>query len=289
MKRLFYLAALCAAIVACTPTNQPDNNGEYVPSGPTKAFTFHVKGAFQTNYEEMTRAGVRLEENNTAGITDLWVLDYDADGNLLQQSHQSSSDAGFGTVSMSLIYGHHDVKFIASKGTDANLTASGISWTKAHDTFTLDYPIDVVASSNGNRAPELKRAVSGVTLVMTDNVPANAQSIKVEYMRSQSLALPSLVAEAVSLSGVENNFPASWIGQTGAFSVYTLCPTDEITTDVHVVVKATDGSTISDFTIEGVTLKKNRLTQLTGEVFGRGSGFQVSVDADWDAPLEINF
>lgn len=303
MKKLLYLAAVCAALMSCKTiyTDDPDapkhDSLNFNPNpadttavlAPVKKFTFHVKGAFDVSFNEMTRASVRLENDNTAGITDIWVLDYAEDGTLLQQVHQTPSDADFGHPNMQLTYGHHDVKFIASKGDTPALSASALSWQKVKDTFVLDYPVDVVASSNGNRAPELKRAVSGVTLVMTDNVPANAKSIKVEYMRSQSLALPSLVAGATSLSGVTNTFHASWIGQTGSFSVYTLCPTDEMTTDVHVVVKATDGSTISDFTIEDVQLKKNRMTVLTGECFGRGSGFQVSVDADWDAPLEINF
>lgn len=289
MKKILLMATMLATLTACEHyefTDEPTNDkGEIVAS---KAFTFHVKGDFATAYEEMTRAAVRLENDNTAGITDIWVLDYQ-DGKLVQQVHQTASDADFGHPNMNLTYGHHDVKFIAAKGTEASLTASAISWGRVKDTFVLDYPVDVAASTNGNRAPELKRVVSGVTLVMTDNVPANAKSITLEYDRSQSLALPSLVPGALSMSGVTNDIPASWVGQTGTFSVYTLCPTDEFTTDVHVVVTAKDGTTISDFTIPGVSLKKNRMTTLTGECFGRGSGFSVSIDAAWDDAINVEF
>lgn len=271
--------------------------GNFENATLSKQFTFHVKGDFATSYDEMTRAAVRLENDNTAGVTDVWVLDYspslpDGEVVLVQTVHQHVGDEGFGSVPMSLTYGHHDIKLIAAKGADPALTASALMWGRVKDTFVLDYPVDVVASSNGNRAPELKRAVSGVKLVVTDIAPANAKEITVEYERSQSLALPSLVAGAAAVSGVTNSVPDGWKSATTeekAFSVYTLCPTDEMTTDVHVVVKATDGSTISDFTIEDVQLKKNRMTVLTGECFGRGSGFSVAIDDSWEDPLNSTF
>ncbi|MFW5617647.1 MAG: hypothetical protein ACOCNI_05435, partial [Prevotella pectinovora] len=170
MKKILLMAAMLATLTACEHyefTEETTNDkGEIVAS---KAFTFHLKGDFTTSFEEMTRAAVRLENDNTAGITDIWVLDYQ-DGKLLQQVHQVASDADFGHPQMNLTYGHHDVKFIASKGTVPVLSASALSWQKVLDTFTLDYPVDVVASSNGNRAPELKRAIGGVKIVATDVV-----------------------------------------------------------------------------------------------------------------------
>lgn len=300
MRKVLVAAAAAVVLAACQKVELADEpNGGGNSEEPTKAFTFHLKGDFSTAYEDMTRAAVRLENDNTAGVTDVWVLDYsplptspDGEGVLVQSVHQHVGDNGFGSVPMSLTYGHHDIKLIAAKGADPALTASALSWGRVKDTFVLDYPVDVVASSNGNRAPELKRAVSGVKLVVTDVAPANAKEITVEYERSQSLALPSLVAGAAAVSGVTNSVPDGWKSATTeekAFSVYTLCPTDEMTTDVHVKVVATDGSVISDFTIEDVSLKKNRMTVLTGECFGRGSGFSVAIDDTWDEPLNSTF
>lgn len=315
-------ATLCAAVCLSSCFHAADS--ALAEDAPTKQFTFHVKGDFATSYEDFTkgcatkasnegatraatvpsaspegesatRAASRLEATNAARLADLWVLDYDSNGTLLQVVHQDSAQTGFGSVPMSLTYGNHNIVFVASKGTSPSLSATvgstsgSLSWQKAHDTFTLNYPVEVTASSNGNRAPELHRAVSGLKVVMTDPVPANAKSIRVEYMRSQSLSLPSLTAAAVSLSGVENDFPASWVGQTGAFTVYTLCPQDEMQTSVHILVTAKDGSTLSDFTVPDVPLKRNRLTTLTGEVFNRTSGFSVCVDSEWDTPLEVTF
>ena len=289
MKKILLMATMLATLTACEHyefTEETTNDkGEIVAS---KAFMFHLKGDFTTSFEEMTRAAVRLENDNTAGITDIWVLDYQ-DGKLLQQVHQVASDADFGHPQMNLTYGHHDVKFIASKGTVPVLSASALSWQKVLDTFTLDYPVDVVASSNGNRAPELKRAIGGVKIVATDVVKNGTQKVSVTMKRSLSLALPTLAPSEATASANEFSITSSQWDKTGlALTTYTLCD-EELTTDVVVTVTGADNAVISQFTVSGVSVKKNRITTLTGDVFGRGNGFSVAIDDSWDEGLDVNF
>lgn len=284
MKKIL-TAAMLVALTACQSVDLTSDTPE---SSNSKNFTFHVKGDFIKSFEDMTRAAVRLEDNNTAGVTDLWVMDY-VDGTLHQQVHQSSTDAEFGTVPMSLAYGHHDIKFIASKGTAPVLTASALSWAKVLDTFTLDYPVDVVASSNGNRAPELKRAIGGVKVVATDAVKNGTQKVSVTMKRSLLLALPTLVASEATASANEFSITSSQWDKTGlALTTYTLCD-EEMTTDVVVTVTGADNAILSQFTVNGVSVKKNRITTLTGEVFGRGNGFSVAIDDTWDEPVNVEF
>lgn len=285
-KTILSLMATAAIMCSCEHIELAEEVHQDVQ---TKQFTFHVKGDFSTSFEEMTRAAVRLENDNTADITDIWVLDY-VGGVLEQQVHQSKDDADFGYPKMSLSYGQHDIKFVASKGTSPSLAASSISWSKVLDTFTLDYPVDVTASSNGNRAPELMRQVGGVKLIMTDAVPANAASIELTMKRSMTFALPSLTASELETGTNTVSFPSSWVSRTGGeFITYTLCPSDEFTTDVRIRVIAEDNSIISDFTLPAIPIKKNRLTCLKGEVFGRGNGFHISLETTWDEPIEVTF
>ena len=289
MKKILLMSTMLATLTACEHyefTEETTNDkGEIVAS---KAFTFHLKGDFTTSFEEMTRAAVRLENDNTAGITDIWVLDYQ-DGKLLQQVHQVASDADFGHPQMNLTYGHHDVKFIASKGTVPVLSASALSWQKVLDTFTLNYPVDVVASSNGNRAPELKRAIGGVKIVATDVVKNGTQKVSVTMKRSLSLDLPTLAPSEATESANEFSITSSQWDKTGlALTTYTLCD-EELTTDVVVTVTGADNAVISQFTVSGVSVKKNRITTLTGDVFGRGNGFSVAIDDAWDEGLDVTF
>lgn len=254
----------------------------------TKQFTFHVKGDFSTRFEEMTRAAVRLENDNAAGITDIWVLDYQ-DGKLLQQVHQVASDADFGHPNMKLTYGEHNIKFVASKGVNPTLTASALTWAKVLDTFVLDYPLTVSASSNGNRAPELKRAIGGVKLVATDAVKNGTQKVSVIMKRSLSLALPALAPNEATESANEFSITSTQWDKTGlSLTTYTLCD-EELNTDVVVTVTGADNVVISQFTVSDVSVKKNRITTLTGDVFGRGNGFSVAIDDSWDEGLDVNF
>ena len=289
MKKILLMATMLATLTACDHyefTEETTNDkGEIVAS---KAFTFHLKGYFTTSFEEMTRAAVRLENDNTAGITDIWVLDYQ-DGKLLQQVHQVASDADFGHPNMKLTYGEHNIKFVASKGVNPTLTASALTWAKVLDTFVLDYHVDVVASSNGNRAPELKRAIGGVKIVSTDVVKNGTQNVSVTMKRSLSLALPALAPNEATASANEFSITSSQWDKTGlSLTTYTLCD-EELTTDVVVTVTGDDNALISQFTVSDVSVKKNRITTLTGDVFGRGNGFSVAIDDSWDEGLDVNF
>lgn len=289
MKKILLMAAMLATLTACEHyefTEETTNDkGEIVAS---KAFTFHLKGDFTTSFEEMTRAAVRLEDNNTAGVTDIWVLDY-VDGVCQQQVHQSSTDSDFGTVQMSLTYGHHDIKFIASKGDAPVLNSTALAWSKVKDTFVLDYPVDVVASANGNRAPELKRTIGGVKIVATDVVKNGTQKVSVTMKRSLSLVLPTLAPSETTESANEFSITSTQWDKTGlSLTTYTLCD-EELTTDVVVTVTDADNVVISQFTVSDVSVKKNRITTLTGDVFGRGNGFSVAIDDSWDEGLDVNF
>lgn len=254
-----------------------------------RLFTFHLKGDFTTSFDEMTRAAVRLENDNTAGITDIWVLDYQ-DGKLMQQVHQTPNDESFGTVAMNLTYGHHDVKFIAAKGTEPVLTASAISWGRVKDTFVLDYPVDVSASSNGNRAPELKRAISGLRIVMSDAIPANAKTITLTLgKRSQSLTLPGLSALPYSESSADIDCSSNTGVKGASVAIYTLAGDEEWTSTASIAAKDAQGKVITSVDLPDVVLRRNRMTTLTGEVFNRTSGFSVAIDDAWDEELTGEF
>lgn len=289
-KTVFMLAVVLGVLTACEKVEVADE-GEVVQSSLAKAFTFHVKGDFTTSFEEMTRAAVRLENENAAGVTDVWVLDY-VDGVLKQQAHQTSTQSAitFGSVPMNLTYGHHDIKFVASKGTDAVLTESALTWGRVKDTFVLDYPVDVVASSNGNRAPELARAISGLKVVISDAIPQDAKTVVLTLgKRSQSLTLPGLSALPYSESSAEVDCSSNRGVKGAAVAIYTLAGDEEWTSTASISVKKEDGTVITSFDLPEVTLKRNRMTTLTGEVFNRTSGFSISVDNTWDADLTGTF
>lgn len=184
---------------------------------------------------------------------------------------------------MNLAYGHHDVKIIASRGELPELTDDALTWGRVKDTYAIDYPVDVVASSNGNRSPELKRAISGLRVVISDEIPTNAKWIVLTLgKRSQALTLPALSALPYGESSVELDCTGSRGVKNAQAAIYTLAGEEEWTSTAHIAVKDATGKVITSFDLPDVTLKKNRMTVLTGEVFNRQNGFTVSLDDAWD-------
>ena len=102
---------------------------------------FTLCGDFTLTMQEETRADGLAADGKS--MTDLWIVDYDTDGNLLQQLHQSSEEDGFGSPQMSLAFGNHVLKFVASRGKNPQLSVSDgiIGWSSPSDTFWASYQI----------------------------------------------------------------------------------------------------------------------------------------------------
>lgn len=248
---------------------------------PTKAFTFTVKGDFGA--ATFTRGYLQADGQ---AMTDLWVFDY-VDGVCVQSVHQTADDADWGAPKMSLAYGSHHVYFVASRGDGATLDAEGhaITWTGPRDTFWKDYQVDVVSTSNGNRAVTLDRVATKVRIVVNDEVPATCKEVTVtperwyygwDYVNGVAV-VQQQTERAVSV-------PASYVGTTGqlAVSIFGLSGPDEWVTDVAVKAKDGSGNVIGSATITGAPFKANRSTEYSGNLFGSAGGLDVSVNATWE-------
>lgn len=282
MKYLFTLTSLAAlALTSCSD----DNASLLTPSDSlTRDLTFTASVPMSVTYEPMTRASL-----TDASLTDLWLLDYSDDGTLLQQVHQQSTDAAFGTIPVTLTYGHHDVLLIASRGESPSLTTSAITWGKVKDTFTATLSLDVAAGTPSSHTAQLQRAISGLKVSMTDKIPSDAKTLRLTLgSRSQQLSLPSLSALPYSESSVEFTISGS-VGKSVEFTIYTLADADEWTTTASILALRADGSVLTSFSLPDASLKRNRLTTLTGEVFNRSSGFSVTVDDQWEEEYSMTF
>lgn len=301
-------AAMAVTLTACSGVGE---TAIEEVKAETRLITFHVKGGFDVSCTEFgdddngaTRAGVKLEEDNTAGITDLWVLDYQNEGTeetpqwtLKQKVHQSATDEGFGHPTMEMSYGKHSLKLIASKGDEPVLNAEvgtddghQLTWAKVKDTFVLDYPIEVTKTSNGDRTPELQRAVAAVRVVIADAIPQGAESIEVTMDRSMAIAIPALTPTQAVSNTVTLQVPASWAGQTDkSVTTYTLCNDDGWTSNVRIVVKGAGGAVLADVTAQDVPVKRNHQTVMTGRVFGNGEGFATSINTEWGSDMNVTF
>lgn len=292
MKKVLVYAMMLLMITACEKPIDIEESVAESENLPTKQFTFTVKGDFgaATFKSKARRAYLQADGNE---MTDLWVFDY-MNGSLIQQLHQTADDEKWGQPQMSLAYGSHHVYFVASRGDEPSLDTDGhtISWGTTRDTFWKDYEVEVVSTSNGNRAVTLDRVATKLRITVNDEVPENCASVALTPERWY-YGIDYISGNAVSNQQKERTIaiPASYIGTSGqlTMSIFGLSGADEWTTNISIVAKDADGNTIGQAAIPGAPFKRNRATEYSGNLFASGGGFDVSVNSEWENPRTLTW
>ena len=249
----------------------------------SKKFTFTVKGDF--NAATFTRGYLSADGKD---MTDLWVFDY-VDGVCVQSVHQTAEDEAWGKPTMALAYGSHHVYFVASRGEGATMDAEGhtITWTGPRDTFWKDYEVEVVSTSNGNRAVTLDRVATKLKMTVNDEVPDGCAAVVVTPARwYYGWDYVNGVAVAAQQTERRVEVPESYVGTTDKLGVaiFGLSGADEWVTNVSIQAQDADGGVLGSATITGAPFKSNRSTEYSGNLFGSAGGLDVSVNAAWENP-----
>ena len=243
--------------------------------------TFACQGDFGN--ATFTRGALTADEKS---MTDLWVLDY-MGGTLVQQLHQVSTDADFGTPSLNLDYGAHHVYFVASRGEGATLStdAHKITWTKPLDTFYKDFTITVNAGTSSAHSVTLERAVTKLTITVNDEIPADIANISIipttRYYGIDYLTGGPTDAQASTPRTI--NVGSNYVGTSGVVktSIYGFSAATEWTTDVSVVAKNGSSDVIGTANITDAPFTVNRVTNYAGNLFVNAGGFSLALSADW--------
>ena len=278
---LMMLTGLLAAACEKPALGEIEDESENVKS--TKNFTFTVKGDFNT--ATFTRGYLAADGKD---MTDLWVFDY-VDGVCVQSVHQTAEDEAWGKPTMALAYGSHHVYFVASRGEGATVDAEGhtITWTGPRDTFWKDYEVEVVSTSNGNRAVTLDRVATKLKLTIDDKVPDGCAAVVVTPARwYYGWDYVNGVAVAAQQTERRVAVPESYAGTTDKLGVtiFGLSGADEWVTNISIQAQDADGNVLGSATITGAPFKANRGTEYSGNLFGSSGGLDVSVNATWENP-----
>ena len=296
MKKFLFCLAAAFALVACEKENITygggDDSGvveETHVDGQTKNFTFTVKGEFESASFKAPRRAANAYLNDSGNeMTDLWVYDY-MGGTLIQSVHQEAGDENWGKPKMSLAYGEHHIYFVASRGADpvVNQEDHIISWGTVRDTFWKDYEVNVVSTSNGNRAVTLDRVVTKLRILIDDEVPAACATISLTPDKWY-YGLDYVTGDAVTAKrqAISVTVPESYVGTIGeiAVSVFGLSGANEWTTNVSVNAADLGGVTIGSASIVGAPFKRNRATEYHGSLFGSAGSMVVSINENWEDP-----
>lgn len=281
MKKFIFAAIAAAALMGCENVEEQRADDSQVREITFTCGGFSVSGA------------TRALEADGKGMTDLWVMDY-TQGALVQQIHQSGTDADFGAPTMRLRTGEHQLCFVASRGTGAvlNTEAHTIVWTKPSDTFHKSITIDVKPSSAAQQEVTLERVVTRLRLTLTDEVPTNAASITIAPSRWHTGLdyLTGEPTEAITDYTSTVALPESVRGTTGLqLSIFGLSSAAQWTTDVALSSADTNGALIGQGTIKSAPMRRNIITNCTGPLFSSVGVGSISLNTEWLPEVEVTW
>lgn len=303
MKSKLMMAAIAAVgmtIVSCS--SDDENMVDNAQHG--KAHVRLVCGmgmSVSPMYAPLTRAALSA---NGKALADLYILDYDkATGKLLQVLHQTSTASDFAEPDLTLDYGEHVLKVVATRSTEPTLLDAGkITWSvepniltpitstqpvmltsaKTSDTFGAEKDVSVGIGKVTTVSITLDRLVAKLVVNSTDAFPDDATTIALDLQEHRTLSWATLdVIEAVENQRVSD--VTSLQGTTGTvLSYFVLTPKDGYTTDVTLTTNRTEGDPYSAITVPSVILERNKVTTISGPIYGHKQGFRVTVNDTWD-------
>ena len=280
MKKIQMMALAVAVILpmSCTKDEPAKDDAELSTTVTPQDGWRDVTITFGFGEGANTRA--TLQE---ASLTDLWVFDDDGDG-VRMVLHQSGNDDGFGSVRLSLKYGTHALRFVASRGSDPTFSDGVLSWAKPSDTFWAQMPLEVSPSGAASQQVTLRRVATRLRISITDEIPAEAATLSATPS-TWYYGLNVLTGEGTDARQMERTvtIPASYVGTSGqlAAAFFGLSPVDAWQTDVTVAMKSADGTVLGSVVLEGVGFAQNVTTSYSGGLLGSARSVSVDVDDVW--------
>ena len=297
-SKLLMMAAIAAVgmtIVSCSSDNE-----KFVEDvQPGKAHVRLVCG-MGVSVSPMTRAALSA---NGKQLTDLYVMDYDKNtGKLLQVLHQTSMAADFAEPDLTLDYGEHVLKVVATRSQEPTLWDAGnntwqvnpniltpitsthpvmLTSSKTSDTFGSEKEVSVGIGTATTVSIALDRLVAKLVLNSTDVFPDDCTTITIDLQEYSTLLWTTMdVTEAANSQRVAD--VSSLRGTTGTvLNYFVLAPKDGYQTDITLTTNRAEGNPYSTITVPSVKLERNKVTTISGPIYRHGQGFQVTVNDTW--------
>lgn len=294
LKMMAAVVAMGMAIVSCGSGNDNLVENEQ-PTGKAR-----VKVVCGMGVE--TRAALSA---NGKALTDLYIMDYDkATGKLLQVLHQTSTAADFAEPDLTLDYGEHVLKVVATRSLEPTLWDAGnITWSvesnvltpvtaaqpvvltasKTSDTFGAEKDVSVGVGKATTVSIALDRLVAKLVVSSTDVFPDDCATVTLDLQEYKSLSWATMdVIEAVR--NQRESDVSQLRGTTGtSLAYYFLTPKEGYKTDITFRTNRTEGAPYSTITVENVPLERNKVTTITGPLYKHGQGFQMIVNDEWNS------
>lgn len=224
-----------------------------------------------------------LDDDGGVALTDLYI--FDGSTQVAHQVYSDDTDA-FGTVTLELSHGNHNLSFICTRSTGISVENGIMSMSAVRPTFGKLLALNVTSSTPAQNLT-LDRITGQLFITINDEFPSTAD--KIEFVLENRYSQIN-VASLLGVNGEEWSQKVSCtakVGQSGVqYNFNTICPslTDEYTSDLTINIYNAGGSVIYSVTIEDVRLASNTKTMLSGNLFTSPSA-SVSVSHTWNTNI----
>ena len=240
------------------------------------------------NFEQLPFSLTRTRGETETGPTRLNFIVYDEDGMRIRQESQQLGDDEFGIARFKLQEGRYFLVALAhsGKGNPTSTDLHKIRFTNKTgytDTFLYADTL-VVGEELVDDELQLKRIVSKVKFVFSDQLPEDADSIRFYYEGGSG------AFDAVTGVGVVKSQQQQWLPvnpNDTSYEIYTIPRADSDKLKVLVTTYKTSGGKVEILTereVSDIPIQRNTITVCRGSLFNPTEQHQISIDIDttWD-------
>lgn len=283
MKRqAFCVFFVCAFMGSCSQSDELINN---VAKEDTT-----VTLAFEGIKFDMQPMGTRATIAESASRLDVWVYE---NGSEVEAVHQTSSDSGFGTVSLTLNNTKtYTLYAFAHKATGVcTLTDGIIAFPEDKPKECFFYTTTFSPATTTSINAEMSRICGKFTMATTDAVPDDVDHVRFTIVNT-GLRYNVITGEPANLTDRTVDFPNITRKADGTCSFsFNILSTDDAATNFEITatVYASDNSIIETKTFTDVPIRNSYRTTYTGAFFTTSEFSMTFTCADWQDYDTINF
>ena len=275
MKKVLFFSVLLALIFTGCKSDEPQTKHQV---------TFRVPALkVETEPIPAPRKVAPLTDDDGQQMTDLILFD-----GATYLMRQQNTDPDFGTVTVMLTAGEHNLHFIATRSTELTYNEGVLNCASLRSTFGKHYYINVTGGSD--EYVTMDRLTGQVVITIEDEIPAGAANLRIQFGDYYKGINPTTFDGVRSGTYDQTVSIASKVGMTGAqWKLNILVPTYGETSETSYTLTATNGSgDIIGQATGTMTICSNTKTLLHGNLFTGTRSF-VSLSTAWNSYIDEGF
>jgi hypothetical protein len=309
MKKAILFSIMASLLLFSCKKEHSGGNGTGNPVSKTYKVNFNVSGFSQSTITTgINKTGVNsLKANSTTttapNMDFIYYYVFDSGGKQLHFATQDSTESNFGTISDVLPAGTYTIIIGAGKKGFSTFTYPVpvntwfFSYNKTRNTEPNNHWQDtfydkfqVTVSGDINQNVTMSRLIGVLEINILDVIPPTAKNITIS-VNNEDYFYTIFPGETPSQPDtlMSNNILPAAVNGTANYKKDIII--GNTTTPFNVVIVCSDASnkTLGTATISGVTCQKNTKTILSGNLFGQGSSFNITLNPLNPTPITVPF